>query len=70
MEIVVNYRSEGQISKASERVNRFIDVILKRANKGMSETEMENKLNMALVIFRYIVSKLSYTYFFELFLGR
>lgn len=54
----MNYRSEDrQIPKASERVNRFIDSILRRSNKGMGEHEMESKLNMALVIFRYIEDK-------------
>lgn len=58
MELVVNYRSEErQISKAYERVNRFIDSILRKSNKGMNESEMETKLNMALVIFRYIEDK-------------
>ena len=58
MELVVNYRSEErQISKASERVNRFIDSILRKSKVNWSESEMEAKLKMALVIFRYIEDK-------------
>lgn len=58
MEHVVNYRAEErQISKASERVNRFIDSILRKSKVNLSESEMESKLNMALVIFRHIEDK-------------
>uniref|UniRef100_A0A1I7TM21 Cullin-2 n=1 Tax=Caenorhabditis tropicalis TaxID=1561998 RepID=A0A1I7TM21_9PELO len=55
---VVNSKEQGQtVPKASERLARYTDSLLKKTTKGLSETDLEVKLGSAIVIFRYIEDK-------------
>ncbi|CAB07302.3 Cullin-2 [Caenorhabditis elegans] len=55
---VVNSKEPGQsVPKASERLARYTDGLLKKSTKGLSETDLEAKLDSAIVIFRYIEDK-------------
>lgn len=55
---VVNSKECGQsVPKASERLARYTDSLLKKTTKGLSEADLETKLGSAIVIFRYIEDK-------------
>ncbi|ULU00066.1 hypothetical protein L5515_003811 [Caenorhabditis briggsae] len=55
---VVNSKEFGQtVPKASERLARYTDSLLKKSTKGLSESDLETKLGNAIVIFRYIEDK-------------
>lgn len=55
---VVNSKEPGQaVPKASERLARYTDGLLKKTMKGLSESDLETKLGSAIVIFRYIEDK-------------
>lgn len=55
---VVNSKEAGQtVPKASERLARYTDALLKKSTKGLSDADLEAKLTSAIVIFRYIEDK-------------
>ncbi|EFO86912.1 hypothetical protein GCK72_010370 [Caenorhabditis remanei] len=55
---VVNSKEFGQsVPKASERLARYTDSLLKKTTKGLSDADLETKLGSAIVIFRYIEDK-------------
>ncbi|CAI5445069.1 unnamed protein product [Caenorhabditis angaria] len=57
---VVNAKEVGLgnvAAKASERLARYTDGLLKKTSKGISDTDLETKLTSAIVIFRYIEDK-------------
>lgn len=54
----VNYKEETRgPPKASEWVAKYCDTLLRKTAKGMSESDIDQKLSMAIVIFRYIDDK-------------
>ncbi|VDM42288.1 unnamed protein product [Toxocara canis] len=58
LQAVVNYREEQRQSpKASERLARYTDTLLRKSAKGLSEAEVDQKLSHAIIIFRYIEDK-------------
>uniref|UniRef100_A0A915AFR3 Cullin-2 n=2 Tax=Parascaris univalens TaxID=6257 RepID=A0A915AFR3_PARUN len=58
LQAVVNYREEQKQSpKASERLARYTDMLLRKSAKGLSESEVDQKLSNAIIIFRYIEDK-------------
>jgi hypothetical protein len=57
LQTVVNYRDDPKQSpKISERLNRYIDALL-RPKKGRSDTDVECLMAKAITIFRYIDDK-------------
>uniref|UniRef100_A0A8R1HYN6 Cullin-2 n=1 Tax=Caenorhabditis japonica TaxID=281687 RepID=A0A8R1HYN6_CAEJA len=55
---VVNSKEAGtSVPKASERLARYTDSLLKKSTKGLTEADLEQKLDSAIVIFRYIEDK-------------
>uniref|UniRef100_A0A915MZT3 Cullin family profile domain-containing protein n=1 Tax=Meloidogyne javanica TaxID=6303 RepID=A0A915MZT3_MELJA len=54
---IVNYREDPkQPPKISEKLNRYIDILMK-TRKGRTETEIEAQLSKSILIFRYIDDK-------------
>ncbi|CAB3401704.1 unnamed protein product [Caenorhabditis bovis] len=55
---VVNAKEPGcNVPKASERLARYTDGLLRKTGKGVSDVDIEEKLSNAIVIFRYIEDK-------------
>ncbi|EJW71870.1 hypothetical protein WUBG_17222 [Wuchereria bancrofti] len=58
LQAVVNYRDDPrQAPKASERLARYTDTLLRKSGKGLSDGELDTKLTQAIIIFRYIEDK-------------
>ncbi|VDN17885.1 unnamed protein product [Gongylonema pulchrum] len=58
LQTIVNYREEPRaIPKASERLSRYTDMLLRKSGKGLSDSELDAKLAEAIIIFRYIEDK-------------
>uniref|UniRef100_A0A915Q330 Cullin family profile domain-containing protein n=1 Tax=Setaria digitata TaxID=48799 RepID=A0A915Q330_9BILA len=58
LQSVVNYREDPrQAPKASERLARYTDTLLRKSGKGLSDSELDTKLSQAIIIFRYIEDK-------------
>ncbi|KAL7078299.1 hypothetical protein ACQ4LE_002034 [Meloidogyne hapla] len=54
---IVNYREDPkQPPKISEKLNRYIDILM-RTRKGKTEVEIEAQLSKSILIFRYIDDK-------------
>lgn len=54
----MNFRDDPkQPPKVSERLNRYIDSLLRKSNKSCSDSEVDTNLTMSIVIFRYIDDK-------------
>uniref|UniRef100_A0A915EB78 Cullin-5 n=1 Tax=Ditylenchus dipsaci TaxID=166011 RepID=A0A915EB78_9BILA len=55
---VVNYRDDPkQPPKVAERLNRYIDGLLRKSAKGLNESDIDACLTSAITIFRYIDDK-------------
>lgn len=55
---MVNHREDPrQPPKVSERLNRYIDSLLRKTAKGLNETDADISLSKAITIFRYIDDK-------------
>ncbi|CAD6190298.1 unnamed protein product [Caenorhabditis auriculariae] len=55
---VVNSKEAGStVPKASERLSRYTDSLLKKTAKGLTEADLETKLSNSIIIFRYIEDK-------------
>ncbi|ETN76615.1 cullin family protein [Necator americanus] len=57
LQSVVNVKEGSGPPKASERLARYTDNLLRKSAKGMSESEVDLQLSKAIVIFRYIEDK-------------
>ncbi|GMT17674.1 hypothetical protein PFISCL1PPCAC_8971, partial [Pristionchus fissidentatus] len=59
LQAVVNVREDNKKGppKASERLARYTDMLLRKSVKGLTEEEMECSLSKAIIIFRYIEDK-------------
>lgn len=54
----MNFRDDPkQPPKVSERLNRYVDSLLRKSNKSCSDAEVDSNLTMSIVIFRYIDDK-------------
>lgn len=58
LQTVVNARDpSGGVPKASERLSRYTDFLLRRTGKGLTDPELEKRLSNAIIIFKYIEDK-------------
>ncbi|PIO64123.1 cullin family protein, partial [Teladorsagia circumcincta] len=57
LQSVVNVKEGSGPPRASERLARYTDSLLRKSAKGMSELEVDQQLSKAIVIFRYIEDK-------------
>ncbi|CAJ0582495.1 unnamed protein product, partial [Mesorhabditis spiculigera] len=58
LQSIVNSREDPRLpSKAPERLARFTDNLLRKTGKGLSEYDIEKKLDEAIILFRYLEDK-------------
>uniref|UniRef100_A0A158PBD2 Cullin-2 n=1 Tax=Angiostrongylus cantonensis TaxID=6313 RepID=A0A158PBD2_ANGCA len=57
LQSVVNVKDGSGPPRASERLARYTDNLLRKSAKGMNELEVDQQLSKAIVIFRYIEDK-------------
>ena len=54
---VINHREPKTSSKSPELLARYCDSLLKKSSKGISETEIDDKLASSITIFKYLDDK-------------
>ncbi|PRP88079.1 cullin-2 [Planoprotostelium fungivorum] len=57
-------------SKSPEFLAKYCDILLKKSNKNLEESELDEKLNQIIVIFRYVDDKDVFQKFYTLMLAR
>ncbi|CAG0902644.1 unnamed protein product [Darwinula stevensoni] len=68
---VINYRpTPKQPCHSAELLARYCDMLLKKSSKSMSESEVDEKLARAIIIFRYIDDKDVFQKFYAKMLSR
>jgi len=69
---IINYKKNSKFPcKAPELLAKYCDALLKKsANKGITESEIDEKLTMSIVVFRYIDDKDVFQKFFSKMLGK
>ena len=54
---VINHREPKQQAKAPELLAKYCDTLLKKSQKGISESEIDDKLNNSITVFKYLDDK-------------
>merc|ERR1719362_1268475 len=54
---VINHREPKQQAKAPELLAKYCDNLLKKSQKGISENEIDDKLNNSITVFKYLDDK-------------
>ena len=67
---VINYRLPKQPSKAPELLARYCDTLLKKSQKGISESEIDDKLSCSITVFKYLDDKDIFQKFYSRNLGK
>merc|ERR1711962_1455043 len=67
---VINHREPKVPSKSPELLSRYCDALLKKSSKGISETEIEDKLAASITIFKYLDDKDVFQKFYSRTLGK
>jgi len=67
---VINHREPKTPSKSPELLARYCDSLLKKSSKGISETEIEDKLASSITIFKYLDDKDVFQKFYSRSLGK
>jgi len=67
---VINHREPKTPSKSPELLARYCDALLKKSSKGISETEIEDKLASSITIFKYLDDKDVFQKFYSRSLGK
>lgn len=67
---VINYRQPKQPSKAPELLARYCDTLLKKSQKGISESEIDDKLSCSITVFKYLDDKDIFQKFYSRNLGK
>ncbi|TKR66670.1 hypothetical protein L596_022929 [Steinernema carpocapsae] len=57
LQSVVNDKEGGKTSRASERLSRYIDSLLRKSKNTVVETDLDTMLTNTIIIFRYIEDK-------------
>lgn len=72
MNSVINHRSNNGKSpcKSPELLAKYCDTLLKKSSKGVSETEVEEKLSESIIIFKYIDDKDIFQKFYSRMLAK
>ena len=66
---VINHRQPKQPSKAPELLARYCDTLLKKSQKGISESEIDDKLSSSITVFKYLDDKDIFQKFYSRNLG-
>lgn len=67
---VINHRQPKQQAKAPELLARYCDTLLKKSQKGISESQIEQKLDLSITVFKYIDDKDVFQKFYSRNLGK
>ncbi|XP_074658807.1 cullin-2-like [Tubulanus polymorphus] len=68
---VINHKSNPKIMcKSPELLAKYCDTLLKKSAKGMSESEIDDKLNSSITVFKYLDDKDIYQRFYARMLAR
>lgn len=67
---VINHRPPKQPAKAPELLARYCDTLLKKSQKGISESEIDDKLNQSITVFKYLDDKDVFQKFYSRNLGK
>lgn len=67
---VINHREPRTPSRSPELLARYCDTLLKKSSKGVSESEIEEKLTSSIIIFKYLDDKDVYQKFYQKHLGK
>jgi len=67
---VINHREPKTQSKSPELLARYCDSLLKKSSKGISESEIEDKLASSITIFKYLDDKDVFQKFYSRHLGK
>jgi len=67
---VINHREPKVSSKSPELLARYCDSLLKKSSKGISETEIDDKLASSITIFKYLDDKDVFQKFYSRSLGK
>jgi len=67
---VINHREPKVASKSPELLARYCDSLLKKSSKGISETEIDDKLSSSITIFKYLDDKDVFQKFYSRSLGK
>merc|ERR1719210_1578063 len=67
---VINHREPKTPSKSPELLARYCDSLLKKSSKGISETEIDDKLASSITIFKYLDDKDVFQKFYSRSLGK
>lgn len=65
-----NQATGTSASKSPELLAKYVDSLLKKSNKGMEETSMEDALDQAMVVFKFIEDRDFFQKFYSKFLAR
>jgi cullin 2 len=67
---VINHREPKVASKSPELLARYCDSLLKKSSKGISESEIDDKLAASITIFKYLDDKDVFQKFYSRSLGK
>merc|ERR1711983_698040 len=67
---VINHREPKQQAKAPELLAKYCDTLLKKSQKGISESEIVDKLNNSITVFKYLDDKDVFQKFYSRNLGK
>lgn len=67
---VINHREPKTASKSPELLARYCDSLLKKSSKGISESEIDDKLASSITIFKYLDDKDVFQKFYSRSLGK
>lgn len=69
---VINYRnSDGKSPcRSPELLAKYCDTLLKKSSKGITETEVDDKLSQSIIIFKYIDDKDVFQKFYSRMLAK
>jgi len=67
---VINHRAPRTPSKAPELLARYCDTLLKKSQKGISESEIDDRLSSSITVFKYLDDKDVFQKFYSRNLGK
>lgn len=69
--VIINYKQGKNLpSKSPEYLSKYCDNLLKKSSKGMSETEIDDKLSHSITIFKYVDDKDVFQRFYQRHLAK
>ncbi|XP_050536894.1 cullin-2 [Daktulosphaira vitifoliae] len=69
--VIINYKQvKNQPSKSPEYLSKYCDNLLKKSSKGMSESEIDDKLSQSITIFKYVDDKDVFQRFYQRHLAK